>query len=137
MNNFGNIRSALMQAVLDANLGLPLGGCNMPFEQPADAPWAYVHLLPSSTRGASLGPTGLDQHQGVLQVDINVLPGSGEEFIIEKCDVIASNFTTGKPLVYNAQEVTVRSCSRSKGRNVDGWYRISLSIEWYAQTPRL
>lgn len=134
--SFSNIRSALLQGYQDLALGLPTAFENAAFEQPSDAPWASVFVLPSQTVVASLGSGGTDAHTGLLQIDINVLPGSGEEVIIGHADSVSAHFTAGKRLVYNAQEVIVRSCGRSRGRKVDGWYRISLTIDWYAQTPR-
>lgn len=135
--SFSKIRSALIQGAQAVNLGgIPMAFENAAFNKPANSPWASVFVLPNQPSVGSLGSGGTDVHTGIMQVDVNVPVGSGESVILQKADAVSAYFTAGKRLIYNAQEVLVRSCGRSSGRNVDGWYRISLTIDWYAQTPR-
>ncbi|QIQ65286.1 hypothetical protein 19_00017 [Pseudomonas phage Epa19] len=131
-----NIRSALVQGYLAAGLAHPTAYENTKFDQPTDTPWCSVFILPNQPRVASLGIGGTDEHTGIMQVDVNYPTESGMQDILADVDAVADYFTAGRRLVYNAQEVIVRSCGRSPGRKVDGWYRISLTIDWYAQTPR-
>lgn len=134
--SFSKIRSALIQGYQAVSLGLPTAFENATFEQPTEAPWASVFILPNQPVVASLGSGGTDAHTGIMQIDLNHVAGTGEETIVQQADSVAAYFTAGRRLVYNGQEVIVRSCGRSRGRKVDGWYRISLTIDWYAQTPR-
>lgn len=136
MQGFSNIRSALMQGYDECGLDYPVALENVRFDQPTETPWVALFLLPGGTSVASLGIGGTDAHRGILQIDLNHPSQTGEGDILADADTVASYFTAGRRLVYNAQEVIVRSCGRSRGRMVDGWYRISLTVDWYAQTPR-
>lgn len=134
--SFSKIRSALIQGHIGSGLCHPTAYENTKFDKPTGSPWCSVFILPNQPSVASLGAGGTDAHTGIMQVDINYPLASGEADIVADADTVAAHFTAGRRLVYNAQEVIVRSCGRSRGRSVDGWYRISLTIDWYAQTPR-
>ena len=49
---------------------------------------------------------------------------------------IRASFPAGARPAYNGQEAVILSCGRSPGRVVDGWYRVSITISWYALIPR-
>lgn len=131
------LRGALMQGVEDSPLGLPYAVENSPFTKPTDkSPWASVFVLPNQPLVASLGASGSDAHDGVLQVDLNYPLMTGEQAVMAKADALSAFFKAGKRLAHNGVELTVTSCGRSRGREVDGWYRVSMTVTWEARVPR-
>ncbi len=136
-DHISSIDSALHKGVVDCDLGLPTAVANSPFDKPpGGAPWAAVHVLPNPTRPATLGDGGEDAHDGIMQIDLNYAPGTGRAEVLSKAGEVASFFKAGTRLQHGGVTVTVASCSRSRGREVDGWYRVSMTVAWYARTPR-
>lgn len=134
---FSGLRSALMQGVADSPLAIPYSGENEPFDgKPTDSPWASVFVLPNQPSPATLGSEGQDAHDGVLQIDLNYPLMAGEADVMSKADELSSFFHAGKNLVSGATGLTVISCGRSRGREVDGWYRVSMTIAWEARVSR-
>lgn len=131
------LRAALVQGVVSCALAIDTAYPNVPFEKPApNTPWAAVSVIPGPARVASLGDGGEDEHLGVLQIDLNYPLRQGEVAQNVKADVIASYFQAGRALVSGGTTVTVVSCAKSAAREVDGWYRVSMSINWYARARR-
>jgi len=127
-----------MQGVVDATLGMPIGIENASFpNKPTDgSPWAAVFILPNQPSVATLGYEGEDAHDGIVQIDLNYPLGKGEAAVRAKADQVASFFKAGRRLSYQGAYATVSSCGRSRGREVDGWYRVSMTITWFARIPR-
>lgn len=136
-NAYGGLRGALMQGVVDSPLGLPCAVENSPFEKPTDqSPWASAFVLPNQPSVATLGSEGQDAHDGVLQIDLNYPLMTGEAAVTAKADELSDFFKAGKRLAHSGVELTVASCGRSRGREVDGWYRVSMTVTWFARVSR-
>lgn len=131
------LTSALLQGVVDCNLGLVTALENTKFNKPTGAtPWAAVFILYNPPFVATLGHEGEDGHDGVLQIDLNYPLGNGEGAVRAKADAVAEFFFAGRRLPHQGVFATVTSCGRSRGREVDGWYRVSMSVVWSARIPR-
>lgn len=136
-NAYGGLRGALMRGVVDSPLGLPCAVENSPFEKPTDqSPWASAFVLPNQPSVATLGSEGQDAHDGILQIDLNYPLMTGEAAVTAKADELSDFFKAGKRLAHGGVELTVTSCGRSRGREVDGWYRVSMTVTWEARVPR-
>lgn len=132
-----DIRKALYQAVVNCGLGIPVAGDNMPFDKPTPpTPWAAARILPGQASAVTLGGSGEDEHRGILQLDLNYGLRLGEAELMEKIGVVAGYFVAGLKLTYGSTVVYIRSCSRSQGREVDGWWRVSISVVWWARHAR-
>lgn len=130
------LTAALMQGVLDCNLGLPTAYENMKFDKPVGSPWASVFVIYNPPFVATLGHDGEDGHDGVLQIDLSYPLLTGEAAVRAKADEVAEFFKAGRRLPHQGVFATVTSCGRSRGREVDGWYRVSMSVVWSARIPR-
>lgn len=108
----------------------------VPEEIPADSLWLQCYNQPSGTAPATLGDQGEDECRGFFQIDINVPKNKGTGEALNKADEFASAFTAGKSLFYNAQEVRITRTSLSPGRYVGNFYRVSLSVFYYARKVR-
>jgi hypothetical protein len=130
-----NIRAALAAAYESLDLHLDTAHENRPFK-PGNSPWASLFLAPNAPAVATLGDGGEDEHTGFLQIDLNYPQHTGTAGVLETADKIRAYFVAGRRLVYDGQEVLIRSSGRTAGVNVDGWYRVSMTIFWTARTNR-
>ena len=136
--NYTDIEKGLISAVRTVDSTTPTGHPNedLPDEKKGQALWLQLHNLRGNSAPATLGDRGEDNHPGVLQIDINYPEGKGSKQVLAKADTFASFFTAGKSLSYNAQEIKVLSSSIGPGRYVGGYYRVSVSVNYYARTTR-
>ena len=136
-NPFSGLRKALVQGVEDSPLDLPYAAENSPFSKPTDqSPWAAVHIFMNQPSVATLGAEGQDAHDGIMQIDLNYPLNTGEAAVTAKADGLTDFFKAGKRLAHSGVELTVASCGRSRGREVDGWYRVSMTVTWFARVSR-
>lgn len=136
---FSKLRSALVQGATTALAGLPTAMENAPFEKPALAgdPWAAVFIMPNQPEAATLGADGQDAHDGIMQIDLNYQLKMGEAAVMAKADALADFFKAGERLSYSGVELTILSCGRSRGREVDGYWRVSMTVSWSARVSRV
>ena len=134
--NFIEIEKALIQSALSVDNTTPASFPNKELKDTPDGLWLQFNNVRSESNPATLGDAGEDNHLGFFQIDINYPANKGSKAVLEKADQFSSYYTAGKSLVYNAQEVKVLSCSLSPGRYVGGYYRTSLTVNYYARTTR-
>lgn len=134
------LRNALVGGVLDANLGIALGVQNEGFDKPTDGktPWAFVYYMPNEPSVATLGDAGEDAFTGLLQVDLNYPLNQGEFDVMETAGKLSAFFKAGKALTFEEVTAKVQWCGPSgSGREVDGWWRVSVRVGWYSRISRL
>ncbi len=135
---FDKLSKALLQGAVNAlPIGFPLAGEGLPFDKPTDGSrWGAAFVFHNQPSPVTLGDDGEDGHDGFLQIDLNhkALSGDGASNIL--ADQVAAYFKAGRPLVNGGVTATVVSCGRSRGREVDGWYRVSMTVTWRARVPR-
>lgn len=133
-----DIDGALIQAYIDLDLGLSTAYEGVEFEPPTTngAKWASVFIVPAVTDFNSLGSNGTDLHTGFMQIDFNVKPGIGRALLVGYYDTIRASFIGGKAFTQNSQSVRINTVERSSIRSVGGWNRISITINWEAETIR-
>lgn len=137
--NYSDIEKALIKGYTDLALGYPTSypAAELdPNNQPSDAPWIALHNLRAESLPATLGNQGEDNHPGLFQIDINTPKNKGSGQSLQIADTILGSFTSGNTLIYNAQEVKISSTSLSPGRYIGGFYRVSVTITYYARTTR-
>lgn len=132
------VYSALVTEFLKTNLfvSATIQQENVKFTPPTNLPWAALWFIPNEKSVATLGTDGLDELTGVFQIDLNFPADSGRATAHEFCDVVESRFTSGKKLTYSGQDVTISSCGRSQGRNVDGFFRVPVTVSFRALLVR-
>lgn len=131
-----DIDGALIQGYIDIGQALPTAYEGADFKPPSNAPWASVFIIPADSPPATLGAGGMDEHIGFMQIDYNTPAGAGRAGLIAYAQAVRNQFVAGKTFTRNSQTVTVDSVDRSNIRHVDGWLRISLTINWTARTIR-
>lgn len=109
---------------------------NIAFDPPADKPWCALWFLPAQPGVASLGAGGTDNAPGIFQVDLNYALNGGDKEIGDKADAIRNVFKAGSRFAYSGTEVIIRSCGRSQGRVVGSYFRVVVTIAFYAHVNR-
>lgn len=113
-----------------------IGTENTSFVPPDDLSWCHLFFLPNLPSVGSLGVGGRDEIDGIFQIDLNYKIGTGTMEIGHLSDMIRQDFKAGTKLNFNGQEVLIVNCGRNGGRVVNGWFKISVSVQWYAQLVR-
>lgn len=131
-------RSALTQAFTDLALFEQenVQWENQKFTPPTDEAWAAFFFLPAQPGVATLGPDGADNQEGLIQIDLNYAPDSGTAEIEANVETLRNAFTAGARFVYEGQAVTIKSCGRNQGRIVNNFFRVSVSVYFYAHVNR-
>lgn len=138
MTNYYDVQRALINVIVAAYPNVPTSFPEQELsdEDKPDGLWLALHDIPVSTTPVTVGDKGEDEALGIFQIDVNMPSGRGTGPTLQKADEIASMFTSGKSLLYNAQEVRVRRTEINPGRRVGGYYRISVSINYFARFQR-
>ncbi len=136
--DYTNIERALIQAVLVADTVTPkqMPGTLLTGNDKPDGLWLGIYNIRGQSKPVTLGSEGEDNHPGVFQIDVNYPKDRGVGVVLSKVDELGSFFYAGRTITANGQSVMVRSCSLGPGRYVDGYYRTSLSVYYYARTAR-
>lgn len=131
-----NIEAALIGTYLGAGLNLPTQYENRDFTKPNGLPWASVYFVPADPVVSSLGDDGLDEYDGFLQIDLNYVRNEGRAMSRAHYDILREHFKPGAGHEYAGQLVTSTGCAMTQGREVDGWYRVSVSCFFRAYISR-
>lgn len=130
------VQRALTLAVKNVLGDTPTGYENEAITPPSDAKWAEVHFLPNTPEVLTLGEFGEDLVDGIIQIDLNYPIGTGGGESRTDYERIRLAFPAGSRSAYNGQDSIIRSCGRTPGRPADGWFKVSVTIYWYALIPR-
>lgn len=130
------IEQSLMKMAKEALAGKTVQWPNVKFEPPTNALWFRVFYMPADRHGATLGELGEDEIDGFLQIDVNVPTNSGEKLMREELDKLEKVFIAGAKASYSTSEASILACKRSPGRDVDGFYRVSLTVDFYGRIQR-
>ena len=143
-NDFSDIYTALLFSY-DFFGGPPgISEANTQFENTEYTPtegtaWARVTVVPADVRIATLGGLstgGEDEHTGVLLIDLFYPPNKGWADAMADADWLRLKYAA--TIYGDSGDATVYTTAarRSGGRVEDGWYRVTVEVEWYARTPR-
>jgi hypothetical protein len=116
---------------------------NTAFENEAFNPknkekWYLFTFIPNSPEVATLGRNGTDMFSGIVQVDINIKPGTGLKGLEDAVDALRAVFGAGVRLINGNVNIIVTSCGRDgSGRLVNGFYRYTVTIGWECRLPRI
>ena len=134
-----DIKNALFQAFLDHtdldedNIAIP----NVNFDIPEDdAIWARMTFIPNIPVVATLGNLGYDDTNGILQIDFNAPQGTGDKEILRQANCAREYFSAGRYFKYNKKCVMVTSSGYNNGLIIDNFFRVTFTVNWYAQLTR-
>jgi len=132
---------ALVHAALEAQANSALSGWsiareNAPVTTPTNAKWAAVFFLPNTPSVDTLSSTGQDMTDGVYQIDLNYPRWTGDSTARSDFEAVRDKFPAGQKLTSGGQAVAISNCGRSEGRTVENFWRVTVSIYWYAMIER-
>jgi hypothetical protein len=131
------IDGALITAYIAVGLNLSTAYEGEDFTPPKDgSSWASLTIVPAVIDYNSLGVNGTDLHTGFMQVDFNVKQGTGRAVLLGYAESMRAQFVGGKGFTLTGQNVRITTVDRSPVRAVDGWQRISVTVNWEAETIR-
>lgn len=124
-----------IQELLDAELvtvpGLPtLQTENTRFKLVNGVPWCRSTLLPAETNIVTLGTTGYDELNGLLQVDLFFPGDTGYATASALADAVMAVFTKGKQLPGATINVEIEKSWRLSARTFDTFYSIPVLVSW-------
>ncbi len=136
--DISDVRSAIVKRFIDEEFfdEAHLSFENVAYEPPSGEAWAKIYFMPTDPIVATLGDEGQDRVDGLVQIDLNFPLNQGTADIGEMATRIRNLFTVGSRPAYCGQEVVIKACGRSQGREVNGFYRISVSVYFYAHINR-
>lgn len=136
--SLSNVYQALRVAYLEGNFftSAKTEFENLAFTPPTAEAWASFYFVPSQPVVATLGTRGDDRYDGFVQIDLNYPLNSGANPVRAMGDSITNRFTAGRRFSYSGQEVVIVSCGCSQGRVVNSFYRVSVTVVFYAFVTR-
>tara|TARA_R110002020_G_scaffold472424_2_gene700439 strand:- start:969 stop:1397 length:429 start_codon:yes stop_codon:yes gene_type:complete len=105
-----------------------IGWENDSFEPFGKTQWASVFFVPNQPEPVTLGVQGSDRQTGFLQIDLNVPQDTGSGAMRAWQDAARQDFVAGKTFTEAGQAVVIVSTGWTQGRNVDNWFRKSLTV---------
>lgn len=136
-SNYFGIEKALIDAYLSVDNTTPRELPNATIDKSLKTGlWMRVDNERAVSGPVTLGDHGQDDHRGFLQIDVNCPANSGSGQVLQKADELLSYFKAGLAVSYNGQTVTVLSTALSPGRVVGGFYRVTVTINYYSRTNR-
>jgi len=109
---------------------------NAKFDPSGKTKWASVFFVPNEPVPVTLGEQGTDRQTGFLQIDFNVPQDTGTGAMRAWANAARQTFVAGKSFTENGQIVIVMSAGTGPGRNVDNWFRKSVTIAFRTDFQR-
>lgn len=134
---YAAIYSALVTRYEAGAFGLPTAYPNKQFEPVGQDAYAQILYLPADVTPVSSGPTGLDLHEGIMQITLRYPSDKGQGDLLAKADQIAQHFRAGSERpVYDGQDVILRGVRCSPPTVIGGWLVAAVSINYSAYVRR-
>ena len=109
---------------------------NKNFDTQGKEIWTSVFYRPNQPVSRTIGPGGMDEITGFLQIDFNVKSDSGENELIAWERKTRVYFHGGRYFRKNGNSVIATSSGMSQGRQVENYYRKSLTVAFKAHVKR-
>jgi len=128
---FNDIEAALMTQLSTLSGAPDIAYPNINYEPTTGSAYLRANMIPVETLQASLGTSGKDETNGILQIDVVQPAGEGRSTLP---DSIADHFKRGTVMSYNGVNVRVRSVSIGSAIREEAWYFVPVSIDFQSYT---
>lgn len=131
-----NIDQAFVVAweTTNSEFSLPTAYENKDYSPDQDTAYAEVFSLPNPVEANSLND--LDETSGLFRIILRYPSGDGAIAAKLKAQEIVDAFKIGTSVPYSGQSAIISKTTRQKGVNEDGWYKIVVSIQYFALITR-
>lgn len=129
-----SIDKIFIDEFINANFGLPIAHENIDYAPTAGTPFVQLRVLQNAITPLSYSDS--NDTDGVFRVILNYPSGTGAITAKTKADEILSVFKIGARLQYESQTLTITNVYSQPGENSNGWYKIVLTIGYYAVLNR-
>ena len=109
---------------------------NAGFDPTEGTQWAIVFFVPNQPEPVTLGVQGSDRQNGFLQIDLNIPQDTGSGAMRAWQNAARQTFVAGKTFTEAGQAVVIVSAGWTQGRNVDNWFRKSLTVVFRTDLTR-
>jgi hypothetical protein len=135
-----NIKSAIVEAVIGSGVLASnlIAWPNTNFTKPGDgSKWGRFSFLPNAPATSTLGPNGLDYHDGIAQMDLYFPLNKGDKAATDAAQALCNVFTAGARFLYQGTEVvSLRTASHNGGRAEQDSFRVIVTIPYYSHLQR-
>ena len=130
--NDTRILEAFMSHLATASLGgVPIAWPNVNYEPTTGTTFLKADWLPAQTTTATLGPTGVNRHRGIFQVQAYVEVGKGSVAAMELLGQVATRFAKGTSMTRDGVTVLIDSPPYPAPRIIEGaWAIYTLTIPY-------
>jgi hypothetical protein len=106
---------------------------NEDYDSSSGTPYIHAQLRPLVCKPESLGQLALTQYEGGFQIDLNYPLNQGPQSADVIADqIVGSLFKWGTILTTDTCLIRVLRSERSGPVFNDTWYRVPISVQWYA-----
>lgn len=127
-----DIRSALEARLNSLSPALATAWENVNYVPVQGTPWQRVSLMANPTFPLGLGPGGIVQWSGILQVSLfypqNTGPGAAET----RAGLLLSHFSRGLGLTAGSIKVLIEVGYVRQAIPEPSWYHVPVTIPWYS-----
>jgi hypothetical protein len=128
--NYDAVR-ILLTAQLKAVAGLPtLQGENTRITPISGQPWCRISLLPAEPIPLSIGPSGMNEHRGIAQVDLFYAQDVGTVAPNAMAALVMAAFPRGFNALSGADNVQVSGSHQLTAYQVESWYVVPVVVRW-------
>lgn len=107
---------------------------NYEYTPTANTPYLRLSIIPALTEQSDLGTDGLNNNEGIAQVDVFAVSNKTYGPAYTKADQLAEHFKRGTKLVNGGVTVTITGVEINPALASDGWYQLPVSINYQAYT---
>lgn len=129
------IDQSFVNAYIDADIGLSIAHENTGFEPAAGTEYVELLNMPNDITPADL--TSTNETDGLFRIILRWPVNDGAIQAKLKADEIISAFSIGSTVCYESQCARVTKTERHKGYAENVWYKIILSVSYYANIKRI
>lgn len=113
-----------------------IGWENKNFDTQSKEIWCSVFYRPNTPTARTIGPGGIDEVNGFMQIDFNIAPDTGENVLIDWKKKARLFFHGGRYFQFEGHSVIVTSSGMGNSRHVENYFRQSLTVAFKSHIKR-
>jgi hypothetical protein len=128
------IDQAFINTFIDSSFGLDIAHDNLSYDPTVGTEYAELINIPNDITAFTLDSS--NETDGIFRVILRYPVNVGSINAKIMAESILTVFSVGTEICYSSQCAIVRAVERNKGIAEDGWYKIILTISYFAEITR-